>query len=543
MLTHLNNDNLKSITTAFARIVPRRASLPVLGHLLFAPGENGVLKVSGTNLEEHLVLKFPGCVKSAKDAGDAFLVSFNDLRQLAKQLGRQDTASLSGLADGDFALCTILSGGQSTSSRLVTLSVADFPMPEPKTELAASIAPLDEFFQAYRRAAVCASTDDTRHVLNGVFWDAESSMLVGTDGRRLAMVAPPQFGLSTSLVLPKTRFLAQQQADSHKEAKFSISGDPEHPDFVISCAGWEYRTRTVEGTYPNYRQVVPDSHSIFLGRVRIADRDVELLEKAVDRLVPRNDHNHGIVLYARPGCVALVGSAVLDDSPAAGDIHLVLPNSICEPESTEVVVGCINAGFLRDCVRRSGFKSLRVSEGKSPWLCEGDDGLSVIMPLKIDDQSGILAYAAERLGGQPVSMSAPTPVDTATAPEVETIPFAPATTANAVDSAPQPKAFPAAAVPSAATTHKEHHVSNTPIPIEPIAPITPATDPIDSLVERIDQVQEQLRLASLAVRDIKRSARDLDRELRIRDKQLAAREREFEKSARLITRLQEAIAA
>lgn len=533
MFASLSPADVKNVVTGFNKIVARKTTVPVLAHLLFDRGSDGRLHVTGTNLEEMLTLKLNNCLPDTNAGDTPFLVSLESLRSMAKILHKDDRLDIASAPEQDTLVCTITSAGQRTSSHVPTLPVGDFPAgDEADGKSACAVARLDEFLSAYRRAAVCAATDPSRNVLCGVFWDADDGVLVGTDGRRLAAVGLPGFRLESSLILPATRFLLQHPAGCSVEAGFRTADTDTHPALYVSCTDWDYKVRCVDGTYPNYRQVIPDAQTQFRGRIRIGSQDVGLLENAVARLAG-DESDHAVVLYAQAGRVALVGRQALTAGNECPDIHVLLPGSTYEPETADTAVGCVNGHFLRDCVR-SGFLSLRISDGFSPWLCEGDGGRHIVMPLRVDATQAVLAYAEARFGSAPASVQT-----------TEAAPEAKLDVPTAGSAIPQVKQFPVDAIVPKPETHRKEStiMTGTPKMIEPITQTTPPADPLESLATRIDQVQDQLRDALNAVRDIRRAAKDLERDFRTRDKQLAAREREFEKSARLITRLQEAIAA
>jgi len=114
-----------------------------------------------------------------------------------------------------------------------------------------------ETFAALGIVAGCASTDATRHILNGVhFTPEEGGMLIATDGRRLAgapaRVPAREFVLPTAAVHVLvhsdfgTRDAAVLQADKTEDLHIQFRSGPHT---LIA--------KTIEGRYPGHQHVIP----------------------------------------------------------------------------------------------------------------------------------------------------------------------------------------------------------------------------------------------------------------------------------------------
>jgi DNA polymerase-3 subunit beta len=110
-----------------------------------------------------------------------------------------------------------------------------------------------------KKTAYAVSTDENRYVLNGVHmaFKADKLTVVATDGRRLALVEHelelPK-GTETELILP-TKAVGELQrllADTG-DARLSITEN----QILVELNGTTLASKLIEGTYPNYRQVIP----------------------------------------------------------------------------------------------------------------------------------------------------------------------------------------------------------------------------------------------------------------------------------------------
>lgn len=244
---------LRDAKKLLGRLKNLRCKLPALRHLLLTADANGI-RLAVTDLDHWLEtwisddgcepLRFlipPDALEAACRADKGTLVSFTPCGGKRNQQIR----------------LIVKSGGIEASSVYPTLDPKDFPE-RPETMGAVTAVP-PATLQGLADIAGCASTDTTRHILNGVFFTPEDGgRLVATDGRRLACcpaTVPPQ-----SFVLPNgachilghpdfTGDVATITWIDHKE--------PEQRRVAIKCGRHQLVSKPLVGTYPNYKQVIP----------------------------------------------------------------------------------------------------------------------------------------------------------------------------------------------------------------------------------------------------------------------------------------------
>jgi DNA polymerase-3 subunit beta len=117
--------------------------------------------------------------------------------------------------------------------------------------------------------AYAQSTDETRYILNGVYFNFKDGKLalVATDGRRLALVAkemPVPAASAGAIILPaKTvaellRLLGKGDqlkiAFNDRRAAFQIDTNKDNSGLTDAIYLF---SKVVEGNYPNYQQVIP----------------------------------------------------------------------------------------------------------------------------------------------------------------------------------------------------------------------------------------------------------------------------------------------
>jgi DNA polymerase-3 subunit beta len=186
---------------------------------------------------------------------------------------------------------------------LRTFPADDFPtLPEPPTPT--TLLPATSLVNALRQVVRAASNDDARPLLTGVLMAAEGSgiRLVATDSYRLALrdIEGKNEALETTQILVPARALAELQrlsalsADG-KDTKATADGNGAGPgptvglsigehDVTFTAGDVQVSTRLLDGSYPDYRQLIPaeypnrlhvgkDSLLDALRRVRLLVRD------------------------------------------------------------------------------------------------------------------------------------------------------------------------------------------------------------------------------------------------------------------------------
>jgi DNA polymerase-3 subunit beta len=110
-----------------------------------------------------------------------------------------------------------------------------------------------------RNTSYAASSDETRYVLNGVFMSFKGDKLtvVATDGRRLALMEKEMEvpkAAETELVLP-TKAVAEllHLLGDKDEAQLSVGEN----QVIVNIGSTTVASKLIEGTYPNFRQVIP----------------------------------------------------------------------------------------------------------------------------------------------------------------------------------------------------------------------------------------------------------------------------------------------
>ncbi|MBI3551126.1 MAG: DNA polymerase III subunit beta [Elusimicrobia bacterium] len=121
-----------------------------------------------------------------------------------------------------------------------------------------------------RKTIFSASTDETRHVLNGVFWSAKKGVLemVATDGRRLAVIsqkaAPKEKDfhviVPTKILSEFLRLLGHHDVKPNSTEKLLVGVTENQIAFQFKDT--TLLSRLVGGSFPHYEQVIPSKKDI-----------------------------------------------------------------------------------------------------------------------------------------------------------------------------------------------------------------------------------------------------------------------------------------
>ena len=170
-----------------------------------------------------------------------------------------------------------------------TLRTEDFPpFPEPDADSAVSL-PADAFVSTALKVAGSASRDETRPVLTGILVSASDRELrmVATDSYRLSVKettldAPLSSSFEVNVPARALQELARVAAHAEDEP-VSVSVRQNQVLFVLGRV--VLSSRLIDGQFPNYRQLLPDS---FEHELRIAGGELTDVVRRISLLAQKN---------------------------------------------------------------------------------------------------------------------------------------------------------------------------------------------------------------------------------------------------------------
>ncbi|MGO9899207.1 MAG: DNA polymerase III subunit beta [Solirubrobacteraceae bacterium] len=270
----------------------------------------------------------------------------------------------------------ILSGNATFHIR--TLHAEDFPpFPEPDSASAVSV-PAAAFVETVVKVAGSASHDETRPVLTGILVSASDSevTMVATDSYRLSVKEtslPAALTAAFEVNVPAKALQELSRIASHAvEEELTISVRQNQVVFVLGDV--VLSSRLIDGQFPNYRQLLPDS---FEHELRISGPELRDVVRRVSLLAQKNAP---LRLAFAPGELT-----VSSQTPDVGEARESLP----VPFQGEPLEIGFNPEFLRDGLDAiaDGDVVLKLISPLRPGLLESGDGsgfLYLIMPIRLN---------------------------------------------------------------------------------------------------------------------------------------------------------------
>lgn len=259
-----------------------------------------------------------------------------------------------------------------------TRDAADFPkLPEPTGDVIWSVdrAMLREMI---RQTAFAAAVDDHRSYLNGVLFEVEGEQLnlVATDTNRLAF---RQGQLSESAPEPRRAIVPARAA---QELARIIPGDAEGTvEMLLTDNQISFRldhvrlvSRLLEGQFPNYRQVLPQSQPVSIVVSRAA------LAAAVERAAVLSRTGPAIVVAEVKQQTLTLRARETDVGQSEEELDIV--------QEGEDGANSYQARFILDVLRAYEGEQLRITfaEGDVPASfkpVDRDDYVCLIMPVRL----------------------------------------------------------------------------------------------------------------------------------------------------------------
>lgn len=349
-------------------IVSPRSTLPILSNFLFET-EDKRIKLSSTDLEVGVSCYIKGEIVNegsvtipAKRFGDIIRelpndkdieIKANEMNQINIRCGKSHFI-LMGLPKADYPVLP-------TFSKEEMFNLSETML---KTIL--------------RRTSFAASTDETRYILNGVYILIEKGLLkvVATDGRRLAYINTNNIdkNIKQKAIIPTKAVNELQRVLSSENGKSGVNVGISDNQIVFNVDSVTVISRLIEGTYPNYEQVIPKSNDL---KIKMKTKDTLSAVKQMALLV---SDKTSVVKF-------LFGKNVLKMSASAqglgsGEVELDVEHS---GKNLEIA---FNPAFLIDILKNIDEDEffIELTSSLNPAVVKpsnNKDYLCVIMPMRV----------------------------------------------------------------------------------------------------------------------------------------------------------------
>ena len=370
-----SQDQLLSALQSVAGIVERRHTLPVLANVLLKK-EGGSIQLTTSDLE----IQIRTHAELGGDEGSfATTVGVRKLIDILRTMPADQTVSLESQQEK-----LLLKGGKSRFT-LQTLPAEDFPLVQEAPGFGPAFSvPQKTLKDLLGQVSFSMAVHDIRYYLNGILFETNGKRLslVATDGHRLAFtsatldveVPRQQVILPRKTVIELERLLSDAAAPEGEQAPM-IEMQFAANQAKFSFGGMEFVTKLVEGKFPDYNRVIPQSpkNSVTLGRAVL----LACLQRTA---IMTSDKFKGVRLNLEPGTLRIASSNA-EQEEAVDELDIDYGGDAIE-------IG-FNVTYLMDVLstlKQQEMITIGLQDANSSALITlpGDDNFKyVVMPMRI----------------------------------------------------------------------------------------------------------------------------------------------------------------
>jgi DNA polymerase-3 subunit beta len=363
------HENLARGLSVVSRAVSTRSTLPVLANVLLKTEDAG-LKLTATNLEIGITYWVPGKI----DTDGATTVPAKLLTDYVNALQGGERVDLE-LTQGE----TLHLRAGRYESHLKGIDADEFPAIQTAGERPTTRISQKVLRRALEETAFAAASDEARPILTGVLarFEGDTMTLAAADNYRIAVKTIPILDpvAETSVVIP-ARALNEL---------VRILGDVDEPiDVVLAQArnqilfhldGIDLVSRLIDGQFPNYQQVLPQSHTTRA----VLDREELLRAVRPAALIAHESANIVKLAISSNGEAGITVSANAEIGDHVGQVEAAV-----EGDGTTIA---FNARYLNDVLSNVDAEqfALELNGPLSPGVFKpvGDDRyVHVVMPVR-----------------------------------------------------------------------------------------------------------------------------------------------------------------
>ncbi|HHP50353.1 MAG TPA: DNA polymerase III subunit beta [Moorella mulderi] len=350
------------------RAVPSSSPLPSLTGILLQAQEN-MLTLKATDLDMGIIYSLP---VEVVESGETLIPA----RLFANMVRRLPSTELSLSAEGGKAVLTY----QRSRVELCLMEAAQFPaFPEVEGERKLLVDP-ETLKDGLRKVGIALASEDVRGIFNGIFLEALPPYyfnLVATDTHRLAFYRGEAEGIReefTALILGRSLNELARLLENQGGVEM-VFGENQ---VVVSQGSLRFYTRLLQGTFPHYRQVIPEN---FTTRAIVSTSDfLETVERAI--LMAREDlKGKSQVIFLDIGETLIIRG----ESPERGSLNEEIT---CQVEGEPLKLA-LNGRYLLEALKvieeeEVEFKALDPLKPVLIGPKEKENYFCLILPIRID---------------------------------------------------------------------------------------------------------------------------------------------------------------
>jgi DNA polymerase-3 subunit beta len=374
-----SQSELSSSLQLVSRAVAARPTHPVLANvLLTADAGTGRLSLTGFDLNLGIQTTLPASVQSS----GAITLPARLLGEIVSRLPADSPITLEAADTAEQVELTSLSG----SYQMRGMPAEDFP----DLPLVQSGQPIrleaEALVKGLRATLFASSSDEAKQLLTGVHLhlDADGLECAATDGHRLAVLRLAHGGPLGADDAAGEPFAVTVPARSLRELERLLTGRQSEEPLALFCdrgqvvflwADQVLTSRSLDGTYPNYRQLIPDS---FSRTIRVDRRS---LIAALERVAVLADQHNNVVKLSTDRAGELLIQADAQDVGSGSE-------SVAAEIGGEPIQIAFNVRYLLDGLKAMGADQvvLHCNAPTTPAVLRAADEAAftyLVMPVQI----------------------------------------------------------------------------------------------------------------------------------------------------------------
>ena len=377
MRLSVSKDEMQEKLSNVQNIVEKKNTMPILSHFLLDAGKEGSYIVA-TDLET--AIKEPVMV-NVEETGK-LCIPARKLFEIVREIDGDLSLETAGEPAQEGGWLKVKAG--TSEFKLACLSANEFPAWPAMEDEEEIIIDSRALLEMIEKTIYSAGESDTRYTLNGLLFHIQpkSKLLtvVGTDGHRLALIVKEMDGEGREdkrLIVPRKAVSELRKFLNSATEKTKILIGKNHLLFSVE-GDVQFLTRLIEGTYPNYENVIPQ------GNEKKVPVSREALTKALRRVSVMSRERANAVRFDFEE-TGSVGSLIISSSNP--DLGEAKEDLTVDYKGDKLTVG-FNARYLIDTLGAMTTETvvLELQDPLSPVLVkeEGKENYRcVVMPMRI----------------------------------------------------------------------------------------------------------------------------------------------------------------
>lgn len=370
----VSSSALYSRLTAASKVMGSKNSMPILDCILFDVKDSNIT-ITASDSEKYYITTVP----TVEQNGEArFCIPAKTIIDSIKELAEQPLT-----INFNAETMEIRGTHSSGSFSVMALDAAPYPMAKPVSDGATRLTmPAEVLLNGINRCLFATANDEIRLVMNGIYVDITPEYIIfaGTDGRKLVRNTNHTIksGITAGFILPKKVCAILKTVLNKDDEEIEVLFDTDKA--TIKSMDMTMHFRLIEGRYPNYNAVIPQSNPFKATVDRVA------LASALKRVAVFCNQSSGLVkVELSNNSMKLTGQD--NEYATSAEEYLV-----CEYNENPISIG-FSCQFLLEIanIMESESITLEVADPSRPGIIRPaednseDEVLMLLMPMRVED--------------------------------------------------------------------------------------------------------------------------------------------------------------